>query len=356
MREDGIRKRLEDAKKRVVESGADDVKLRALESVVKSKRAEFERLQAQVEAARTTGDAVAVPVEVQIISRARTPSEKSSPRTGMIIAMAAVATFLFGLAVVVLHAMFTSARAGTARSTSVGTWTPSGARSAAASSWIAPKAPPPAEVRSIAGIARYLVEKAERRSGFRTIVTPETAHIALGEFPADLARHLAILKRQVILIEWSPEGISLPGNVPTLGLADVLAGNASFEDVIAPLMGSNAHVISAGTGIATPSGSVERDRINMLLDALDEVYDHIVITGAYPVMRELFTTVEGCIDAGVVLATPNSTPALGDFLGYSVPDLDVIRFEQEAGDVDGEGFGSIRPGHRPSGPSLSASA
>ena len=68
LREEGVRQRIEEAKSRVVGAGADDVKLRALESLAKSKRAEFERLQAQLEAARTTADARAVPVEVQILS------------------------------------------------------------------------------------------------------------------------------------------------------------------------------------------------------------------------------------------------------------------------------------------------
>jgi succinoglycan biosynthesis transport protein ExoP len=53
LREEGVRQRIEEAKSRVVGAGDDDVKLRALESLAKSKRAEFERLQAQLEAART---------------------------------------------------------------------------------------------------------------------------------------------------------------------------------------------------------------------------------------------------------------------------------------------------------------
>jgi hypothetical protein len=53
------------------------VKLRALESLAKSKRAKFERLQAQLQSVCTACDARAVPVEVQIVSRARPSSEKA---------------------------------------------------------------------------------------------------------------------------------------------------------------------------------------------------------------------------------------------------------------------------------------
>ena len=120
LREDGVRKRIDEAKKRVVRAGGDDVKLRALESLAKSKRAEFERLQTQLEAARTTSDALAVPVEVQIVSRARPSSERASPKTGMIALLTMAATLLLGLAYVVMREMFAMARqapitTGTAR-------------------------------------------------------------------------------------------------------------------------------------------------------------------------------------------------------------------------------------------------
>ena len=92
LREEGVRSRIEEAKKRVVGAGGDDVKVRALESLAKSKRSEFERLQMQLEAARTTSDASAVPIEVQIVSRARPSSEKAWPKTGMITLLAMTAT------------------------------------------------------------------------------------------------------------------------------------------------------------------------------------------------------------------------------------------------------------------------
>jgi uncharacterized protein involved in exopolysaccharide biosynthesis len=110
LREEGIRTRIEEAKKRVVGAGADDVKVRALESLAKSKRSEFERLQMQLEAARTTSDASAVPIEVQIVSRARPSSEKAWPRTGMITLLAMTATLLLGLAFVVTRELFAMAR------------------------------------------------------------------------------------------------------------------------------------------------------------------------------------------------------------------------------------------------------
>jgi succinoglycan biosynthesis transport protein ExoP len=352
LREDGIRKRLDEAKRRVVDAGGDDVKLKALESIAKSKRAEFERLQTQLEAARTTSDASAVPPEVQIIAQARVPTEKSSPKTGMMIAMAAVATLLLGLAIVIVQALYTGAR---------------GAENAGAAPRPAPApaprkraAPAPAQlaanrstapgVASVAKLARLLVDKAERRSGYRSMVATDVAHAPIGSLPVELAHHISRLGRQVILLDWSSDGAGIAAKSATparKGLADVLAGSATFEDVIAPLPGSGAHIITAGTNLVAAKAS-DRDRINMLLDALDEAYDHIILTGAYGGLKELFKTIEGCIDAGVVVTTPHAEPAAGDFLGFHVSDLDVVRYigvEPAVGTL--AGLSAVRPGTRP---------
>ncbi len=120
MREDGVRRRLDEAKRRVVNAGGDDVKLRALESIAKSKRAEFERLQTQLESTRTTSDAHTVPVEVQIVSRARPSSEKAWPKVGMITLLAMAATVLLGLAFVVTRELFGMARPAPAAATFTG--------------------------------------------------------------------------------------------------------------------------------------------------------------------------------------------------------------------------------------------
>lgn len=321
LREDGIRRRLDETKRRVVDAGGDDVKLRALESIAKSKRSEFERLQTQLEAARTTSDAIAVPSEVQIIAQARVPTEKSSPKTVMMIAMAAIAAGLVGLAIVIVHALFTGARGGSSQTRPEAQWQRPQPAALAANRQL------PA-FQSIAKLARALAEKAERRTGYRVMVATDVANAPIGGAPAELASHIARLGRQVILLDWSPDGAGLAARSEApqrKGLAEVLAGSATFDDVIAPLPGSGAHIITAGSGLVA-ADALERDRINMLLDALDEAYDHIILAGTYGRLKELFKTIEGCIDVGVIVATPNAEPAAGDFLGFHVSDLDVIRY------------------------------
>ncbi len=230
LREDGVRRRLDEAKRRVVDAGGDDVKLRALESIAKSKRAEFERLQAQAEAARSTSDANAVPGEVQLISRARASHEKSSPKSVMIVSMASFATFLVGLSIVIVHALFSGARGAT------------GSHLAHAAQGYAPVRPrfaalssPPVTLRAVRTsatleeVARTLVDKAQHRSGFRSMVSAAHASGSIGCTPVDLARQLSRLNRQVILLDCSRDGVGIASDVlpkPRRGLSDVLAGTA----------------------------------------------------------------------------------------------------------------------------------
>ena len=114
----------------------------------------------------------------------------------------------------------------------------------------------------------------------------------------------------------------------------MLAGRASFEDVIARLPGSQAHVIAAGSSAAGTAAANDRDRVDMLLDALDDAYEHIVVTGARQAMRDLFTTIDGRIDAGVIVADSESPAAPDKFLGFDVADLEVIRYQPAAQDRD----------------------
>lgn len=326
LREEAIRSRIDEAKRRVVGSGADDVKLRALESLAKSKRAEFERLQTQLEAARTTSDANAVPIEVQIVSRARPSSEKAWPRSGMITLLAMAGTMLLGLAFTVTRELFAMARSASAGTPAR---TQNGLVAAARHLGTRPGARVET-VRAVSLLARRLAMKGQGRAGFRTLVAAEAGNDGAGRIAVELARQLARLDRQVILLDWSLDGVGFAADLgvsPRLGVTDVLSGRATFEDVITRLAGSDAHVIAAGSSVAGTTASTDKDRVNLLLDALDDAYGHLVITGRRAALRDLFTTIEGRIDAGVVVAGGGGAPTHGNFLGFDVADLEVFRCE-----------------------------
>lgn len=168
------------------------------------------------------------------------------------------------------------------------------------------------------------------RAGFRTVVAAEAGKDGAGHIAIELARQLARLGRQAILLDWSLDGVGLAADLgvsPRLGITDVLAGRATFEDVITRLAASDAHVIAAGSSVAGTAAATDKDRVNLLLDALDDAYDHVVITGRRTALRDLFTTIEGRIDAGVVVADGAGAPTQGSFLGFDVADLEVFRCE-----------------------------
>jgi uncharacterized protein involved in exopolysaccharide biosynthesis len=332
LREEGIAHRIDEAKRRVVGGAGSDVKLRALESIAKSKRAELERLQAQLESARTTTDAQAVPIEVQIISRARPSSEKAWPRTGMISLLAMMAVLLLGLAWVVVRELLAAARSGAALRS--GTLVSEREMFSAKPYRPTDAAPPvPATTttaRSLAAVARQLVARAGSKTGFRTIVASQNAGSSTAQVAVEIARHVSRAGRQVVVLDWSVGSVPELSSRPKLGLSDVLSGRATFEDVIERLPGSQAHHIHAGLSAAAEASATDPDRVNMLLDALDEAYEHVLIGGAYDTLRSLFTTVEGRIDAGVIAAPFDVAVESGGFLGFTVRDLDLIRFDVKA--------------------------
>jgi hypothetical protein len=73
--------------------------------------------------------------------------------------------------------------------------------------------------------------------------------------------------------------------------------------------------------------------VNVILDALDEVYDHIIIVGRREAARRLFEAIQGRFDCGIVVSDgKRRTGAAGEspnmFLGYEVDDITLIRFER----------------------------
>jgi tyrosine-protein kinase Etk/Wzc len=333
-REEGVRQRIEEAKSRVVSAGADDVRLRALESLAKSKRSEFERLQAQLETARTTADARAVPVEVLIISRARPSSEPISPRPLLVSALVSVATGLLGIAFLLTGELFGERprpRTGVAKFVGVSPRRtplrrdrlgPAGARPALRS---APPAFP-----TISSIARHLISEAQGRKGFRTVVAGEPAASVAAEPAAiDLARQLAAQGRHTIVLNWRAQEdgrTGTPAEPRPLGFTDVLAGRASVEEALERLPNSAAHLMVARAGAEAGAVRKDKDRVNMLLDALAEAYDHIVIAGAYDAVSELCETIEGSIDAGVLAVGEENFAHDGSFLGFDAAHLNLIRY------------------------------
>jgi capsular polysaccharide biosynthesis protein len=301
----------------------------SLAAEVANKLVELYRDELGVRAVLETLDGragLAAPLEVRIASRAGVASERVWPKTGMVVLLAMVATLLVGSAVVAARELLAVRRRDGYGNTSLAT---------AGSEFLhgSRRSPLAATARTLPAAARQLIARAAGRSGFRTLVAGATSRAEVGAAAAALARELARRNRQVILLDWSLDGVDLAsalGVSPRLGITDVLSGRTTFEDVIERLAGSDAHVIAAGSSAGGAAAAREKDRVNMLLDALDDTYEHVVITGERQAMRDLFTTIDGRFDLAVVVGDGERALTPGNVLGFHVADLDVIRYEPVA--------------------------
>jgi succinoglycan biosynthesis transport protein ExoP len=189
---------------------------------------------------------------------------------------------------------------------------------------------------TISQVAQRLLARSDFQNGVRSLVAGAAPGRAIAGEALALVKEIASAGRQVVLIEWSPDGHGMfesLGVPRKAGITDLLEGRVAFEDVVTRLPGSQAHVIQSGGGLADPAAAIDADRIHFVLDALDEVYDHIVIAGEHAAARALFGTLEGRFDAGIALGDAGHRATVGQagpgrFLGFDVIDIDIVRYER----------------------------
>ena len=343
LREQAVQKSIDDMKARVVGTGDDQVTLRQLESLAKSKRAELDRLQARFESNRARAESRAIPIEAQIITNAHPSSVPSFPKKMPYAALVVIAILLFGVAVIVTRALFAAARTATAPTKSI--WaeatsqlarsTPSAAVSDAGASDDRSKGSM-TPVESVAALARRLLGHPPDVGGFRTLITGEADTIDASRDAVELAKSLAAAGADVMLVDWSLDGHGAAETIGAQtqpGIAELLAGQAKFEGVVARVPGSNAHLIPAGAAAMSADALLDPDQINLALDALDTAYDHIIIVGSNRAARRLFEAIQGRFDAGVIVAeakrrTAKPADGPGMFLGFEVADIELFRLER----------------------------
>ncbi|MEQ1717754.1 MAG: lipopolysaccharide biosynthesis protein, partial [Hyphomicrobium sp.] len=349
-REDSIKKSLDEIKTRVVSNAPDEAKLRQLEANAKAKRVELENLQNQLESNRKRQDTRAQPVEAQIITKAQAASVPVFPKKGQNAALIAFATLLFGTFWTITRALFNGARGGAraalpavAKEVSALRAEPTlavtpAARAQAKAAAVPAKAAAPAPVAqdedatTIASMAERLRTAAPAQGGHRSMVTGETAAIDAGAEAIALAKALSASGAHVMLIDWSPSGKGIAaeaGVEAAKGLTELVLGTASFEDAVQRLPGSNVHFIACGAPFAE-TDDIDPDQLNLVLDALDEAYDHIIVTGQHEDSRALFEAIQGRFDAGIMVHDSKKRVSVlqdppGTFLGFEVSEIDIIR-------------------------------
>jgi uncharacterized protein involved in exopolysaccharide biosynthesis len=384
LREELQRRTLDEAKAGLGDKAADRVRLAQLEDDAMAKRRELDELRRRHEASRSRGTSLALPVDVQVIATARPSSRPSWPNRIQIALLAAAATFVLGLVAVLFRELLAAGSRAVLRSAPRPEDAPPAAMPAqpvadpatasrpaaplprpvpvaAATAPIAAGGPgsetdqSPSCLGSIVAVADRLLRSAGGRNGYRTLV------VGAGDVPdergraAELATALATSGRQVVLVDWSLDGEGIAGRLGAAsspGFTDLLHGAAAFEEVIRATPDGAFHIVPCGSACAGGIEALDPNRMNLLLDALDEAYADVVITGTHAAARDFFWAIEGRVDAGVVIHPPGTAPGTapdlgGDsaarrLLGFDVTDIDVVHLcEQTARPTIG------RPGRRP---------
>lgn len=387
---------LDEVKVVVADKGGDEAKLRQLEANANSKRGELERLQAQYEANRARADSAAVPVEVQVLTRARPSSVPVSPQKGPLTLLVMAGTLLFGLAGIIISGLSSGARgkaAGGARSNTPALTETADPRlpehdQASPASHGPARAPvghdapatPPGAAHADASYeaatsALAMAAKAARRktqeaivpvnsntrdeqagnsmitcmtraedvasainaaaasneTGFRTLMARGNDPVPAGII-VELAETIMQDAGQALLIDWAIDGKGIASELGlprSPGFSDLMRGAASFSNTVSRIPGSPVHLIASGSAFAEGQDGLDGDQLNLVLDALDEAYEHIIVVAGEHSARILFETIQGRFDAGVALvgaATADAQTMVrpGQFLGFDVSDIELL--------------------------------
>lgn len=112
------------------------------------------------------------------------------------------------------------------------------------------------------------------------VVTGPTSDEGIARCALSLGRSLASVERRVVIIcldMLSPLLEELTADPRAPGLTDLLFGVASFSDTIHREAASRCHVIPPGRGARDANGLIATDRLTLILSALEQTYDHVVV-------------------------------------------------------------------------------
>lgn len=366
VREASLRESLEEARADTEQLSGNQAHLSVLEREAKSKRELYENYVSQHGDTSRRSDESTLPIYARIFQRARASSIPTFPKKGPIAVLAMVATLFLGLAIVVTRQLLTGARstspdyaasADEARPSPAATQAPpaldrvvpvltqSKARSERGSAPLATA--PRAMLTSIDMVAKRLQQLAQSTPGYRTLLVNATPADQWSGEAFELAEHLSNAGKRVVVTEWTaPTEVKVHGadlSQPS-GLLDLIAGTANFEDVVHCAPDSSVNFIPSGNVEVEIDPSDEVERLNLAFDALDQTYDHVLITGSLAAAREFLIKIGGRLEACILIANgsisePQSQNLL-DELARSLPKGEVMRYGPNALKQRHEGAGS----------------
>jgi uncharacterized protein involved in exopolysaccharide biosynthesis/Mrp family chromosome partitioning ATPase len=288
-RVDAVSNQLDQIKQQATTAGGQDVELRALEREARSQRDLLESFLGRYRDAASRSDPASVQPDARIISMASAAIEPTYPKKLPIILMAALAMMLLAAALSAIGVLMAAAPSEDdepdAPSPVPGPVQGDGPHHLP---WIgSPGSDVPeggaarAEAKrenTLADLSR-LVEL--RGEGARlVIVTGPEPDEGVARCALALARSLAASELRVVLVclDVSSEALNALGlDERAPGLTDLLFAVASFSETIHRDSASRSHLIPPGRGSRDADGLVAADRLILILSALAQTYDHVVV-------------------------------------------------------------------------------
>lgn len=272
-----------DAQQKVVAQASEsEVQLRALEREARAQREQLEAYLGRYREATARDAENAVPADARIVSRAIAPDLPSFPKKLPIVLFATLATAIMGAGAVVARELLGVApSAAVPLSDRTGNYPVPALRREVdlPAVMTAPEpAPGPHAGATAADQERFALESlverlsaiAPRGRGRRILVTGVERSPMVADLARALGRMLAGRSRAILV------SIDGDGETPTArGFTDLVAGEASFLDIIARDPGSRLHLV----GVGLLDGALLADElqgVDIALSAFDETYDWVI--------------------------------------------------------------------------------
>jgi polysaccharide biosynthesis transport protein len=320
LREDELNRELNRVKAQATQAGAQEVELRALEREAAAQRQLFETYLTRYREAASRTDRNSLPADARILSRADAPGLPYYPRAVPVVSATFVAGLLLLSIFVLLRELFSGRAFVTVdrgriaaveeiempvieAATDMAFTPPSESEFTTADRparrWTSPflsgskivsEKDAPENPNGVKAVANRLIEGSLKRV---IAVSPEgdTASAAT----VRLLRELADRGKRAVLIDMTAYGtlglIMLDGN-NRAGITELLAGERRFNDVIHTDHYSQAHVMPLGM-VAPENAMRSADRLPYILDALETVYDFVVVECGPSTSRQIRRIADG---------------------------------------------------------------
>jgi len=295
---------LEQLKRSAASTNEQDVELRALDRDAKSQRDLLESYLAKYREASARDNIGAASPEARIISRAVVSTTPAYPKTLATVLVAALGTLVLSVGCIVTGELLGAASGvpapAPARREPVTPPAESLAKKAApanaeaaADAAVPGVLPPLVAIESkpmpnpsaaggiphdaIASFAREL--QASGRQGSRIVLLGAQRQMPVARVAIALARKLAEKARVVVTdLMFEPPGLSaIAVDRDAPGIGDLVAGSASFGQIITRDRYSAAHLVMAGAAARPAHAILNSRQFSLAIEALAHSYDHLVI-------------------------------------------------------------------------------